>query len=244
MQDNKSKSNILMAMVLGVFGVALLGSSVILITRVAESYATTKLAQQKVPVSSSTEKETSPKSVSVPVQKSPSQQVPDEKQEIEDPEKTDGSLDKGADVKSTDEAPPSSDGQPSADRALEEKPDGTAAPVAEESPEGVLQSSAISALGPWRIILDNTSYKPDSVGMTLVGHIAALLGRDPNVRLKLVGITHISKSSKKARYAARMLQDRIIDMESSAKGRLSLSGDQSQELDGTIVDVSVVGGAQ
>lgn len=96
----------------------------------------------------------------------------------------------------------------------------------------------------WTIELDPGNYEILEGGEKSVDAIVHFLTTNESARVKLTGVNHISKSSKRSKQAARIIKEEIIRDVGVARHRVSIAGTQEQEVTGLLVRAEIMGGGR
>jgi len=134
------------------------------------------------------------------------------------------------------------------EQEAEQEPEAEAAqgPVAQEpeAPASAPEAGGGSGKEEWVIEIDASSYDLDPSADPIIDEIIAALASDNSRRVKLTGINHPSKSSKRAVKAARVVKERIVADVGIGKNRVVTKGDQDPEVEGVLVRAELTGGAR
>jgi len=96
----------------------------------------------------------------------------------------------------------------------------------------------------WTIELDPGNYEILEGGETTVDAIVHFLTTNESAKVKLTGVNHINKSSKRSKQAARIIKEEIIRDVGVARHRVSIAGTQEQEVTGLLVRAEIMGGGR
>jgi hypothetical protein len=107
-----------------------------------------------------------------------------------------------------------------------------------EAPE-----SAIGGTGPWELVLADR-YEPDTASKTRLQAIIEKMKTTPGMRLKIVGINNINKTSKLAQIGANRIQALILKESGAIAERTETAVEQQPDIKGIRVRVISVGGVQ
>ncbi len=96
----------------------------------------------------------------------------------------------------------------------------------------------------WTIELDPGNYEILEGGEKTVDAIVHFLTTNESAKVKLTGVNHINKSSKRSKQAARIIKEEIIRDVGVARHRVSIAGTQEQEVTGLLVRAEIMGGGR
>ncbi|MBN2342191.1 MAG: hypothetical protein JXX29_19920 [Deltaproteobacteria bacterium] len=108
-----------------------------------------------------------------------------------------------------------------------------------------IQNKAVAAspTGPWVLTLQD-KFDPDDASAAQLKKIIELIKSDPNLRLGIVGMNNMKKSSKLAQMGANRIANIIVKEAAVVEERLDINFEQQTDMNGIAVKVSVLGGAQ
>ncbi len=116
----------------------------------------------------------------------------------------------------------------------------------EEEVEKEVEEGAPAAASStqWTIELDPGNYEIMGGGEAAVDAIVHFLTTNENTRVKLTGVNHPNKSTKRSKQAARIIKDEIIRDVGVAKHRVSIAETQDPEVTGLLVRAEILGGGR
>lgn len=101
--------------------------------------------------------------------------------------------------------------------------------------------STISGTGPWVLVLAD-KYEPDAASKTKLQAIIEKMKTTPGMRLKIVGINNINKTSKLAQIGANRVQALILKETGVVAERTETAVEQQADIKGIKVQIVSVGG--
>ena len=104
------------------------------------------------------------------------------------------------------------------------------------------ETSAAASATQWTIELDPGNYEIMEGGEAAVDAIVHFLTTNEDARVKLTGVNHPNKSTKRSRQAARIIKNEIIRDVGVAKHRVSIAGAQEPEVTGLLVRAEILRG--
>ena len=113
---------------------------------------------------------------------------------------------------------------------VEQKVEETAPPAASET--------------QWTIELDPGNYEILKGGEATVDAIVHFLTTNERARVKLTGVNHPNKSTKRSKQAARIIRDEIIRDVGVSKHRVSIAVTQEPEVAGLLVRAEIMKGGR
>jgi hypothetical protein len=149
---------------------------------------------------------------------------------------------KSAGVQPPDTAPAETDVD---DGANDEAQSGSVGAEAPESttPGTEVPETAIGGAGPWVLVLAD-KYEPDAASKTKLQTIVEKMKTTPGMRLKIVGINNINKTSKLAQIGANRIQTLILKESGAVAERTETAVEQQPDIKGIRVRIISAGGAQ
>ena len=102
-------------------------------------------------------------------------------------------------------------------------------------------ASAAAFTTQWTIELDPGNYEILEGGETAVDAIVHFLTTNETARVKLTGVNHPNKSSKRSKQAARIIKDEITKDVGIANHRVSIAVTQEPEVEGLLVRAEIQG---
>ncbi|MDJ0765395.1 MAG: hypothetical protein QNJ97_20610 [Myxococcota bacterium] len=116
--------------------------------------------------------------------------------------------------------------------------------VASEPPKISQNLRDLSESGPWIIILNATNYAVAAEGWKAIKEIREIILLDPGIRVKIVGVANIRKSTKRAYHAARIIREKVTQKDRRLARRIKIEGTLSPRVHGTMVRVTLERGPQ
>ena len=104
------------------------------------------------------------------------------------------------------------------------------------------KNSAAASVTQWTIELDPKNYEILKGGEATVDAIVHFLTTNENARVKLTGVNHPNKSTKRSKQAARIIKEEIIRDVGVARHRVSIAETQEPEVTGLLVRAEIMRG--
>lgn len=104
------------------------------------------------------------------------------------------------------------------------------------------ENSAAASVTKWTIELDPGNYEIMKGGGAAVDAIVHFLTTNEDAKVKLTGVNHPNKSTKRSKKAARIIKDEIIRDVGVAKHRVSIAVTQEPEVTGLLVRAEIMRG--
>ncbi len=115
--------------------------------------------------------------------------------------------------------------------------------VEEKIEEKVEEKNPVAAsVTQWIIELDPGNYEIINGGEATVDAIVHFLTTNEDARVKLTGVNHPNKSTKRSKQAARIIREEIIRDVGIAKHRVSIAETQEPEVTGLLVRAEIMRG--
>jgi hypothetical protein len=116
-------------------------------------------------------------------------------------------------------------------------------PESDDSPPLAQESKSTAGSDPWKLVLVD-KYEPDAASKVKLQSIIEKMKSTPGMRLKIVGMNNINKTSKLAQIGANRIQAMILKEAGVVVERTETAVEQQPDMKGIHVRIFAVGGAQ